>query len=414
MSDLVLTNNSSNLYSMNTYYNNYLENRIEQEQRINDLISECTILNESGIGLSEKTKRVAAIYEAKLGDKVKNKFQSFVEFIKNLWNKFMANINKVLKDEKGYLDKYRDIILKRKGKSDIKVSYHGDYSIGIKRITTVTVPDFNWNSMSEALKDDDNYRAKFFAQFKSSMNMSQFNLDDTDFATQVKEFFIGGEAGQQEKTMEEMNLPDMFNFCYNFTKIEEVTKKDIAAMEKAANAVGKAINDNIDKVAAQTNESALLEADGDNTNAGGNNDNAGGDNKGGNAGTTGMTVTDVSKAAGSVDRKDQQDIDNNAQDQAKNAENINGEDASQKKNLVDKVVGRYIEIARTIITAKWTATEQIAKDYMKIIHMHVKSYVGTEEKAGEKQTQNATKYTPDKENNQKGVNTQEKKNQQQQ
>ena len=66
------------------------------------------------------------------------------------------------------------------------------------------------------------------------------------------------------------------------------------------------------------------------------------------------------------------------------------------------MISKWITVCRTIITAKWTASEQIAKDYMALIRAHVRSYVGTkEDKADNQAAKQGTNYQKDREKPQK-------------
>ena len=43
--DLILNKNTAHDYTMEAAYESYIQNRIDQENRINNLLAECTILN---------------------------------------------------------------------------------------------------------------------------------------------------------------------------------------------------------------------------------------------------------------------------------------------------------------------------------------------------------------------------------
>ena len=45
--DLILNKNTAHGYAMEAGYESYIQNRIDQENRINNLLAECTILNEA-------------------------------------------------------------------------------------------------------------------------------------------------------------------------------------------------------------------------------------------------------------------------------------------------------------------------------------------------------------------------------
>lgn len=452
---LVLNKNTAHDYTLESTYYTYIENRIEQELRINTLISECTILNESGIGLKTKTKRIAALYEAKMSDSIKDKFKKFVEFMKNLFAKFTVNIRKIFQDQKGYLDKYREIITKRKGSSEIQVSYYGNYDKGCQRITKVHISDFKYKELKATLgekKEKDEAYAAFFNGGTINTfvtGLDGFNYDENvALKDQFKEYFIGGEDGQQSKKMSDMNLQTMFNFCYDYESTIKEFEKDTKALDSSVNKLNAELTkanlaeekpatesanmlfdkyyiheardvDTINKdIEAKEKEIANADKSGVGsanlkvqlnklkaelreaekaantssapTGTGG----TGGDGKPSNGGdgNTNMEITDnttgkFSQAAGTNNRNGADQDAANAKEEIKKAAENN-----ETQQLMQRIVNRWQDIMSAIITGKMTACEQISKDYMKMINMHVKSYVGKEAKPGENSSQAGATY----------------------
>lgn len=420
MSELILGKNTAHDYTLESTYYEYLENRIQQELRINQLISECSIMNEANTGIITKTKKIAALHEAGLGDKIKAGFNKFVEFMKNLFGKFMANMTKVLADEKTYLDKYRDIITKRPGSSEIDISYYGNYDKGIDRIVAVHILPFDWNKVKDTLNANDTDVA-YAAFFKNTQGLVEglngFTYDqNTDLKDQFKEYFIGGEDGQQNKKMSDMPLKSMFDFCYDFEAINKNFKKDLNSIQSSINKITNAINQaevpktdvntekntETPKQAADTKKDTEVtpeqaaaidyrfsrffnEAEDAKPTA------ANGDNKDKAQTDTNLNVdtSKVSQASGTVDRQ-------NADDEKKNADTQvgNAMQDQQDKDTISKIVKRYQDIATAIVSAKMTACEQICKDYMKIMNIHVKSQVGKTAEPGGGKTNGKT-YTRD-------------------
>ena len=88
-----------------------------------------------------------------------------------------------------------------------------------------------------------------------------------------------------------------------------------------------------------------------------------------------------------------------------NAAGSDGETEDEMYKMGDK----FTTVCNTLIAAKCTAVQQIAKDYMTIIRAHVKSYVGnTDNKADDRTAKAGTNYQKDKNNdnsNQQGENS---------
>ena len=398
MNEVLYLDHSGHDYSYEASYHSYLSNKIYNENRLIDAINEKLIMNEAGATMRTKSAKLTAMYEAKLSDKVKGAWNKFITFIKTLYGKFMESMTNILVDEKKYLEKYKDIILGKRPK-DIEFSYYGNFEEGIKRIINTEVPVFNYNAHKDALKaEGDSQVVKLI--------INGFNYDDgSTLADQLKEYFIAGEQGQRSGKFAELNFTDMYNFCYNFEKVKAVTDKDIAHLESSTQAIQNAINSQLNESAIRAYvESVLLEADGDQnnnqqqqtnttqntttnttTNTANNNNN----------GNKPNTNTNFSIKTNSYENRDA--VDTNSDDVKSQASAAN--DAGEKKSDIDALVNKWITVCKAIITAKWTATEQISKDYMQIIRAHVRSYVGNDkDKADNARAKTGTNYQKDNEN----------------
>lgn len=397
--DLILNKNTAHDYTMEAAYESYIQNRIDQENRINNLLAECTILNEANTGIITKTRQISVLYEANLKDSIKAKFNKFIQFLKNIWGKFMSNMTKALGDEKTYLEKYSDIINKQKGKSDIKVSYYGNYNKAVDRINRVIVPPFDWNTMHEALSDEENAYGKFFALNKIS-GMNDFEYDENnELAAQLKEYFIAGEDGQTDTTMDKIDLKSAYNFCWNFKKIQQVTEKDIKNMESSAMKIDQAVNNKLAENPNAKPETAQGGSKEESAIIGLREDGESSDNNNSNDGDkpTTSTTLNISKGSGSFQRQDTNTQKANADTQTSAIMDKQGDKSNADYSKeVSTVIDNYMTVCRAVITAKWTGAQQIAKDYMNIIKAHVNSYVGTDMGKGNNNNSKAKKYTTDK------------------
>ena len=146
--DSVVLNSNPYDYIREASYFEYLNEKIYQENKLACLIQESLDLRKCRTQNGINETRV--LYEAKLSDSIKAKWKKFITFMKSIYQKFIANLSKVLLSEKTYLKKYQDIILKKPGK-EIEFVYYGNYDKGIQRITSVKVPEFDWDTMSKAL-----------------------------------------------------------------------------------------------------------------------------------------------------------------------------------------------------------------------------------------------------------------------
>ena len=84
-----------------------VENAIEQAE-LEKYINEC-------IMISNNTNTISNIetLNENFSDKVKESFAKILSSIGAIWKKFLETTNNLIKNDEAYLNKYKDIILKR-------------------------------------------------------------------------------------------------------------------------------------------------------------------------------------------------------------------------------------------------------------------------------------------------------------
>lgn len=377
---LHIPNITNSIYNYSCIYEDYINNKIDNEEKIANHLNNIIPMNESAY------KQVRAINEAKISDKIKNRFNKIVAFVKNLLAKFMESVSNLLLDEKGYLEKYKDIILKKQPKEENEYSYTGDYTEAKQRCINFQLPVFNYNQFATKLEQEDNDKATYECVYEIMKGKNGFKFSNGDsVGDQFKEYFLAIDKGEKSGKFNDghLNFTDMYNFCKNIKEIENIKKKDENYIETTTKSImaeiEKRINNNTTSTnnqQQQTNQNSsyidilggkyITEAD-DNQSQGGTDNNK--DTKPTTASTVRITSA-VSKV--NQDSKDRQALD---QDQIN--QNANGSE-NDKKDVVTKASDRFLSIVRTIIAARCTALETIAKNYMAIIRAHVRSYVGNE------------------------------------
>lgn len=397
--DLCLTNNTGHNYLNEAIYADYLADKIYNEQRLAREINKTLIMKESTTNVAQKVNKITALYEAKLSDTVKSKWNKFITFIKTLMGKFMESMTKILLDEKGYLEKYKDIILKKRPKDDIEFSYTGDYKEAANRLMNTELPLFNYEQYKAELKAEGNI-------VLAQKLLKNFQLDSgSELSDQMKEYFIAADKGESKGKLSGVNMRELYDFCYNFKKIKDITDKDINHLESSTMAIQNAINAEIRKQPAETNTAEKTGETPAETPKPENN---------GNGENNSSSESDVAKESAIVREADEKQAPINTNlsiktttytDDDKKVDNVNAAKTAnanaasgEKETDIDAMISKWITVCRTIITAKWTASEQIAKDYMALIRAHVRSYVGTkEDKADNQAPQQGTNYQKDRE-----------------
>lgn len=385
----------------------YITEKIESEERLAFAMKESMILSESDYS------NIKVLQEAKLGDKIKVKWKQFIAFIKRLAAKFMESMTNLLLDEKDYLEKYKDIILKKEPKEDLEYSYTGDYNQGVNRIINTEIPLFEYEKYQKALEaEGDRALAEQILQGKG------FTFDDGEtLAEQFKSYYLVLDSGQKEGKLNQLNMKDIYNFCYNFSKIKSITEKDINRLEASTRNIETLITK---KLGSTNTVQQDTSAGGENTgNATANSPKQGEGKKGtqesflieeenGQANKPADNAAEKDKAQGiqitnkSTDfTQKSQSTDNRNQDAEQKAADNAGEAAEGKEvTKINEAASKWIRVCSPLISAKWTACQKIAKDYMAIIRAHVRSYGGVDkdDKTNNRSPQKPTEY-------EKGANT---------
>ena len=379
---LYLASNSTSRIMHDALYESYINEKIESEERLAFAMKESMILSEADYS------NIKILQEAKFSDKIKATYKKFVAFIKTIAAKFMESMSNLLLDEKDYLEKYKDIILKKRPKEDMEYSYTGNYKEGINRIINTEVPLFDYAKFQKSLEAEGDG-----ALVDQIMQGKNFHYDDGEtLAEQFKSYYLAYEDGQQEGKFANLNMKDIYNFCYNFNKIKSISEKDINRLEASTR--------NIESLIAKKINST------GNVNSGGNNtgiptgkaegalfleDEASSKSPGDKDKPQGLeiknTSTDFTQKAQSTDDRDA-DAENKAADSAGNAAE------GKEEQAINDAAAKWIRVCNPLISAKWTACQQIAKDYMQIIRAHVRSYGGTDkdDKTGNKAPDKASEY----------------------
>ena len=377
---------TSSLFLYEAEYRDYLDTKISNQNNIFRSIAKYTGVNESSVVMLEA-----------VGDKIKSKWNNLIEFIKKIAAKFMESVSNILLNQKDYLEKYKEIILRKPPKNGMKFSYIGDYNVGIDRIINTELPLFNYSAMAEHLKKEGELPTIQEVILKDR----SFDYDESkEMAENFKNYFIAADKGETSGTFDQLKMVDLYNFCINFNKIEQIKNKDMARLTNSTNAIQAAMNEEIRKAGA-TNESAIFtEAEEQQIskpegNTAQTTTTTTEDNK---PKTKGVKITNTDAIGQSSSYADKDKKDNNAENNAKGASGelkdkdgkvVTAEDAEK---AVSDMAEKWIKISRNLITAKFTAIEQISKDYMEIIRAHVRSYGGQDLKKVDDRNEKATNY----------------------
>ena len=450
--NLSITNHNS-AYQYSNIYEEYIISKIGNEEKIASHLRSIIPVQEA------KYRNLRTLNESTLGDKAKNRFNKIIAFVKNLLAKFAESISSFLLDNKDYLEKYKDIILKKQPKSDNKYSYTGDYKLGMQRCMNFQIEQFNYNKYSKLVGEEDAEKARIEIAKMVFENNEAFSYTSGDnLADKAKEYFLAWEKGDQEGTFDDgkLNFTDMYNFCYHVSEITKIKTRDEKFIEDANKKIlteienqikekqnktnqppsdGKSIAPEIDsalknvldhvndsnrteydKAVAKVKELHGVVPDEDKYKYKGPNDNktesestinisaldkyrnmylmeADGDkpSEDNNKPTNNLKITPANNAISAISKNNTNgDVD--AKEGAKGAAN-----SDKALSDIQTLGDRYLQVARTVIAARCTALEQMARNFMEIIRAHVRSYVGNaDDVSTDKSQQAGNTYQRDK------------------
>jgi len=385
-------------YILEANYFLYLMEQWDQQIKMERYIKECVVLAEGG---KNTIGKINALNEG-VGDKISEYWEKFKAFLAKIWHKFIEKFTNTFNSDKGYCEKYKDIILKSPLKEEHFPIKMKNCPLGITRITNKKLPQFSPNLLDKIHPEDESNK-----EFKNSL-IDGYSGSEDIFVDFAKEFFSGGKDEISAK-LTDMNMTDLYNFVVTFDKIKSNLETDNANLKKSVDSIELLLKKEMpsnakpptdgtptgdgkqesflfkkDKAYSAVYETYITEIEA----ADANKNNT-------NSGTTPAQTTTTNKdstvqgTANNIDKAHDTDT------QQKREENLKKE----TNDTLEKKARIYVAAGNNFLTAKMTAAEFIKGEYMAIIRMHVKDYGGDSKDAkGNVRTGNDTqsdsKVTP--------------------
>lgn len=383
-SNITIQNNATNLL-YEVYYQDYLDNIIANEEALAEELKKYIPTNESAY------KNIEAITENKAGDNIRANSIRFNNFIANLIDKFIGSVtNVILEKNKQWLKDNEEIIKNKKPKPDQRITHTGDYNIAIKRCYDLTLPVFDYEKYGDDLiKGNTDTVILQIMQGKTGFTYDK----EKDMAESFKAYFIAAEKGKITTDFSNLNMTEIYNFCYNFKKIKDATDKDKNYIKQSTDAILKAVDAELKKNGENTSKSTVTNdatnpqssttnkpaPDTKSDDLESKNDSQSTDNNGTKSESTFMSYfreTEENKEdnthtnmeiSGATDSSGKASTDNSASDATK---------SGHSEAELTAMANKWQEICRKIIGARYNALLQIAKNYMVIMRTHVNSITG--------------------------------------
>lgn len=220
-----------NSYVDKMAYANFLFEQERNTIKLNAFISECLCIAEGG----NIYDGIKAINEG-ISDKAGSAWDKVMDFLRRMWGKFVENMTNLFNSNGYYLEKYKDIILKKPIKFTEKITMP-NYFNGIKNIVGIKIPLLNVQSLeriplnAEDKTGMDNLRTEFMNAWKNGKPAD--NPNGKEFKAWAVDYFKGLGTGEVDFTASQINMTDMYNFCHDSKNITSTLEKDKSAIERA-------------------------------------------------------------------------------------------------------------------------------------------------------------------------------------
>ena len=220
-----------NSYVDKMAYANFLFEQERNTIKLNAFISECLCIAEGG----NIYDGIKAINEG-ISDKAGSAWDKVMDFLRRMWGKFVENMTNLFNSNGYYLEKYKDIILKKPIKFTEKITMP-NYFNGIKNIVAVKIPLLNVQSLeriplnAEDKTGMDNLRTEFMNAWRNGKPTD--NPNGKEFKAWAVDYFKGLGTGEVDFTASQINMTDMYNFCHDTKNITSTLEKDKSAIERA-------------------------------------------------------------------------------------------------------------------------------------------------------------------------------------
>lgn len=354
---------------LNIYkYEAFLTNQITEQAKFERFINECVLMTES----KNSIDNISVLNES-LADSISNGVKKFLTMIAKMWGKFIEGMDTLIKRDKSYLEKYKDTILKKKMVERTVQMY--DYENGLKILTNSAIPAFNYPALKDSLASDASFIAAHFNNYVNPKSTTP-NAEIPSFVDQVKSKFRGGR--EVEMSTSKINMTNVFNYCYGYQNMKSSIEKDINNVKKAGSAAIEIANkmaregaqneSNIlatPKYFSFITESLINEFQVVN-------------GKEGNSNQQQSSPTNPGDKSQPETRPDKANVNINDKDSASNDDEVRDNITNVKEDS-DRI-NRYFKLCGDFLAAKLTVAEEMYKEYMSLIKMHIRDYVGTKDK----------------------------------
>lgn len=222
---------TTNSYTSIIEYANFVIRESENQNAILRYIGECVALDNGDFNTLEAMNESAI-------DVIKNIIEKIIQAIKNMFGKFTTTMSSMFTTDATFLQKYKDVILKKPFKDRDVTMYNYD----VKKLDNYTIPKFNesvFNWIDNGTLTDDQTIEKFISTY-SSINLNGMKPEGGE----IKEKIIDAVRGEEEveTKLEALNKEEMFNFCIHYKNTLNMLNKDESIITSNQTEINRALS----------------------------------------------------------------------------------------------------------------------------------------------------------------------------
>lgn len=208
--------NFEHMFAESMYQLKLLENEAVLHRKINELL--CA---ESG-----NAEGLELIQEGVL-EKVKNSLLKVWNGIVKMWNTFVHKMEEVVGAQKVFLENNKDVIL-RKPPRKVNIETY-KYNLALLKYTATK---YDGKTIMQ-LEDEEKLRQDFL---NDSILQDKSDYEDASISDMYKAIVRGSNSPIQMLATD-LNMTDLYNYCYDFKAIKSNIKENLAKLEETKEAV---------------------------------------------------------------------------------------------------------------------------------------------------------------------------------
>jgi hypothetical protein len=164
------------------------------------------------------------------GRNLQNFWKELVKKIKELWNRFIVNVQGLVKRDKDWLTKYKSRIMNA-SLDGFEWEMFPYWTATTARLQTAKIPVFADNNerFMNALENQDKFREEYFKFLKD------VGGDKDSFVDNLKDYFRGGPSVTIGGTALKGRVSSMLDYCMKYDSIITIIQRDHNNIEKTAN-----------------------------------------------------------------------------------------------------------------------------------------------------------------------------------